>query len=67
MEVGYKKEFDEQIARFAFRFTCEHCVHFNEPNGDCVNRFPNRVHRLRYYNTAPRPRTIIFCKDFDLA
>lgn len=67
MEVDWEPGFDEQRRRFAFRFTCEHCAHFDDETGDCLHGFPNQMHRLRFFDADPRPARILFCKDFDLA
>ena len=67
MEVAYKTTFEDQMRRFAFRFTCDHCVHFDDRTGDCLHGFPNQMHKLAYYQATPKPKTILFCKDFDLA
>ena len=66
MEVDFKISFDEQRNRFSFCFTCEHCAHFDSDKEVCLHGFPNEMHRLAYYEQTPRPRTILFCKDFDL-
>jgi len=67
MEVDYNPGFEEQRKRFSFCFTCEHCAHFDEQENHCLHGFPNQMHRLTYYEARPRPMTILFCKDFDLA
>jgi len=67
MEVAYEPVFDEQCRRYGFRFTCEHCAHFDDQSAECLHGFPNREHRLAHYSGEPRPATILFCKDFDLA
>lgn len=67
MEVPFDDVFDEQRARFAFRFTCEHCAHYDEESDACAHGFPNAMHKLDRYAAKPRPPTIVFCKDFDLA
>ena len=67
MEVAYEPSFDEQRRRYRLRFTCEHCVHFIPETGACGLGFPNEMHRLGHYEEDPRPPTILFCKEFDLA
>ena len=67
MEVLYTKKFDRQRVEFAFKFTCEHCAHFDEKSSSCLHEFPNEEHRLDYYTASERPHSILFCKDFDLA
>lgn len=67
MEVAYSVTFDEQRKRYAFCFTCEHCAYFDDVRDTCLHEFPNAMHRLALYRNEPRPRTILFCKEFDLA
>jgi hypothetical protein len=67
MEVVRGPEFDEERERLSFRFTCEDCAHFDDRRGSCLHGFPNALHRLDRYLREPRPATIVFCKDFDLA
>ena len=66
MEVKFSPEFEAQRVRFDFCFTCEHCAHFDDETDECLHGFPNQMHRLGYYESTPRPETILFCKDFDL-
>ncbi|MDJ0761898.1 MAG: hypothetical protein QNJ97_02825 [Myxococcota bacterium] len=67
MYVIHKERFDVERRLFAFCFTCEHCAHFDDRLLICIHGFPNRQHRLSYYEATPRPPEIVFCKDFDLA
>ena len=67
MEVAHSVEFDRQRERYTFRFTCEHCAHFDEGPEVCLHGYPCEMHRLGFYEAEPPPRTILFCKDFDLA
>ena len=67
MEVAYRDSFSTQCKRFAFCFTCEHCAHFDEHEQSCVHGFPNEIHLLKTYQAEPKPRSILFCKEFDLA
>jgi hypothetical protein len=52
----------DEAARFAFRFACEDCVHFDERRAHCSLGYP----------AAPRRRALIgadleLCKSFELA
>lgn len=67
MEVRFGSGFEAQKEAYSFRFTCEHCAHFDERDGSCLHGFPNDLHRLARYEGARRPEVIVFCKDFDLA
>ena len=63
MKVVQDERFREQRARFALRFTCEHCALFDAERG-CAHGFPTDEHRTSYYDDPDAP--IVFCKDFDL-
>jgi len=67
VEVGYDLRFEAQAREYSFRFTCEHCAHFDERTGRCVHGFPDAPHRSARYEGPDKPRAILFCKDFDLA
>ena len=66
MEVPYNRRFEEQKERYSFCFTCENCAHFDADKEQCLHGFPNNPHRLAYYTASSKPKTILFCKDFDL-
>ena len=66
MEVPFNNKFNEQCEAYGFCYTCEDCAHFDTDEEICLHGFPNQMHRLSYYQSTPRPRTILFCKDFDL-
>ncbi len=67
MEVTYNQNFESERERYSFCFTCEQCAHFDENAETCLHGYPCHMHRLMYYKTVPKPPTILFCKDFDLA
>jgi hypothetical protein len=51
----------EEASRFAFRFACDHCAHFDEARERCSLAYP----------AAPRRHALDgdgleFCKAFDL-
>jgi hypothetical protein len=58
--------FVAQRARFALRFTCEHCVHFQAEHERCTHGYPTEVHRAARYEQAAEETDLVFCKDFDL-
>ncbi len=66
MEVPNNPTFDEQRERYSFRFTCDHCVHYDDYQNVCIHGFPNEMHMLEPYESEQKPKTILFCKDFDL-
>ena len=64
MKIPQTQTFRDQRARYALRFTCEHCALY-DPDGDqCAHGFPTTEHRDRYYENPTA--LIVFCKDFDL-
>ena len=67
MEVAYNAGFESQKERFSFCFTCEQCANFDDETEACLHGFPSTMHRLSYYEAPQKPRTILFCKEFDLA
>lgn len=56
--------FLEERARFALRFTCEHCTYFHEEAQRCMHGYPNHEHRAARYLEAPAD--LVFCKEFEL-
>jgi hypothetical protein len=58
--------FVAQRVRFALRFTCEHCAHFQAEHERCTHGYPNDVHRAARYERAAEETELVFCKDFDL-
>ena len=66
MEVPFDSIFDKQKKQYNFCFTCEDCVHFDGNTDECIHEFPNQMHRIQRYTVFPRPRAVLFCKDFDL-
>ena len=64
MRLPQTPDFAAQRARFALRFTCEDCGHFDPERERCAHGFPTREHRAAHYASADAP--LVFCKDFDL-
>jgi hypothetical protein len=56
--------FFEQRARFALRFTCEHCTYFDAERERCMHGYPNREHRAARYEQGATD--LVFCKEFEL-
>jgi len=55
-------EFDVERERFALRFSCEDCAHFDAASERCRHEWPNESHRLE-----PTPAELLdFCKEFEL-
>jgi hypothetical protein len=59
-------EFRAERVRFALRFTCEHCSHFQAERERCAHGYPSEVHRASRYDEAGEETELVFCKDFDL-
>lgn len=56
--------FRDEQARFALRFTCEHCTYFRAVDQRCSHGYPNAEHRSAHY--AHSENVLLFCKDFEL-
>jgi hypothetical protein len=56
------RQFDDERHRFALRFGCEDCAHFDAPSGRCRHEWPNEAHR----QTPPPALDLDFCKEFEL-
>ena len=57
-------DFDAERQRFALRFCCEDCAHFDPSTERCRHEWPNESHRRE-----PRPADtalVDFCKEFEL-
>jgi|APDOM4702015191_1054821.scaffolds.fasta_scaffold1322225_1 hypothetical protein len=58
------EDFRSEASRFALRFTCEVCAHFDPERDRCSHEYPNAPHRLV---DAERVSVLSFCKLFELA
>ena len=56
--------FSDERARFALRFTCEHCTYFRLEDERCMHGYPNAEHREARY--AEGALELVFCKEFEL-
>lgn len=55
---------DAELVRFALRFACEDCVHFEAASGACSLGYPNEAHRDGAHRGS---RRLVFCKEFEIA
>ena len=65
MRVAADEQFLHEVERFALRFTCESCLHFDRSSdrerGGCGNGWPTAEHRK-----LPAPGgLLVFCKEFE--
>jgi hypothetical protein len=58
-------QFDEESARFAFRFCCEDCGHFDAAHERCRHDWPIELHR-RPTRPTDGHEPLVFCKEFEL-
>jgi hypothetical protein len=67
MRLPRSARFDEEVARFALRFTCEDCAHFDARREACRHFWPTEAHRMERYQ-APRREgdEVVFCKEFEV-
>jgi hypothetical protein len=62
VQLPWTTDFDVERDKFALRFTCEDCAHFEPRDDRCRHEWPNQSHRRE-----PTPRGIVdFCKEFEL-
>lgn len=67
MVVPRTPRFDEECARYALRFTCEDCGHFDDGSEGCRHGWPVAAHRLARHLAPPRPGDeVVFCKEFEV-
>jgi len=64
MKTAVDERLNVEARRFALRFTCEHCAHFDAGSGTCANGYPTEPHRG--VDLGARAE-ILFCKEFELA
>lgn len=55
--------FQAERARFALRYTCEHCTYFHVEREACMHGYPNAEHREARQHAA---QELVFCKEFEL-
>ena len=53
----------EESSRYALRYTCETCVHYDATGSNCSLGYPNGMHRLVPLRAG---KHLTFCKEFDL-
>ena len=63
MRTLVDQELRSEAARFALRFTCEHCAHFEPGAGACAHGYPTEAHRAL---ELARLTSLEFCKEFEL-
>jgi len=67
MHLPRTARFDEEAARFALRFTCDDCSHFDVAGERCRHGWPTEEHRATRYAQPPRADDeVVFCKEFEL-
>lgn len=54
----------EDIIKYAFKFSCEDCHHFEQRPSACSLGFDVAAHRLRVVEPGDQ---VVFCKAFELA
>jgi hypothetical protein len=61
MRVRADEEFLHEVERFALRFTCESCLHFDRDAHACGNGWPTAEH----LEAPPPGGLVVFCKEFE--
>jgi len=64
VQLPWTSDFDEERDRYALRFACEDCAHFEARTGCCRHEWPNESHRQEAARLALR--VLDFCKEFEL-
>jgi hypothetical protein len=64
VQLPWTAEFDAERERFALRFCCEDCGHFDAGTGRCRHEWPNQSHRRQGEGTPAA--ALDFCKEFEL-
>ena len=64
MKQRCSETFVHERARYALRFTCEHCTYFDVDSERCMHGYPNREHRAARYEQGATD--LVFCKEFEL-
>ncbi len=62
MRTAVDERLRDEAARFAFRFACEECAHFDAPAGACSLGYPASPRREEMRRTH-----LELCKEFELA
>ena len=57
--------FREEWKRWDLKFCCEDCGHLDPRTQRCAHGWPDREHRVAYYQDADCEE-VIFCKEFEL-
>jgi hypothetical protein len=62
MRLPWTPDFDAERERFALRFCCEECGHFDAVHERCRHEWPNELHRRQRVEVP----ILDFCKEFEL-
>jgi hypothetical protein len=68
MVVRRTPRFDEEASRFALRFTCDDCGHFDAAGERCRHGWPVALHRRERYERSGEGAAdeVVFCKEFEV-
>jgi len=64
MRVWRTPAFEEERDRFALRFCCEDCGHYDPRLLRCSHDWPEELHRAERYLSPTED--VVFCKEFEL-
>ncbi|MCC6750015.1 MAG: hypothetical protein IT371_20285 [Deltaproteobacteria bacterium] len=65
MRLPLAPTFHEEAERYALRFCCEDCAHFDPDENACAHEWPDDEHRTAFY-ADPACDRLVFCKEFEL-
>jgi hypothetical protein len=63
MNTTVDERLRREARRFALRFTCEFCLHFDDETRACANGYPTEPHRGRDLESLGQ---LMFCKMFEM-
>lgn len=64
MRVSLNARFYEERERYALKFTCEDCTHFDAPKSRCAHEYPNKMHLRAAFEPGAEVHAM-FCKEFE--
>ncbi len=57
--------FRREWKEWDLRFCCEDCGHLDPVTQSCAHGWPDKEHRVAYYQSSDC-KEVIFCKEFEL-
>ena len=64
MKIYVDQRLRDEARRYALKFRCEDCVHFDPAREACSEGYPSEPHRQRELVLG---EALLFCKHFEVA